>query len=99
MNCNQHIAVNHRLPLYTRYCQGGNTSTILGMRTRLRVKEVANEKGVSLTKLSQRSEVAYNTVRRIWREPFTDTTLSTLQRLADVLKVDANELIESVPDE
>ncbi len=69
------------------------------MRTRLRVKEVANKKGISLTKLSQRSEVAYNTVRRIWREPFTDVTLSTLQRLANVLKVDVNELIESVPDE
>ncbi len=69
------------------------------MRTRLRVKEVANKKGISLTKLSQRSEVAYNTVRRIWRDPFTDVTLSTLQRLADVLKVDVNELIESVPDD
>jgi len=69
------------------------------MRTRLRVKEVAIEKGISLTKLSQRSEVAYNTVRRIWREPYTDVTLSTLQRLADVLKVDVNELIESVPDD
>jgi len=69
------------------------------MRTRLRVKEVAIEKGISLTKLSQRSEVAYNTVRRIWREPYTDVTLSTLQRLANVLKVDVNELIESVPDE
>ncbi len=68
------------------------------MRSRLRVKEVANKKGISLTKLSQRSEVAYNTVRRIWRDPFTDVTLSTLQRLADVLKVDVNELIESVPD-
>ena len=69
------------------------------MRTRLRVKEVATSKGISLTKLSQRSEVAYNTVRRIWREPYTDVTISTLQRLADVLKVDVNELIESVPDE
>jgi DNA-binding Xre family transcriptional regulator len=69
------------------------------MRTRLRVKEVANRKGISLTKLSQRSEVAYNTVRRIWREPYTDVTLSTLQRLADVLGVDVNELIESVPED
>jgi len=68
------------------------------MRTRLRVKEVATSKGISLTKLSQRSEVAYNTVRRIWREPYTDVTISTLQKLADVLKVDVNELVESVPD-
>jgi DNA-binding Xre family transcriptional regulator len=68
------------------------------MRTRLRIKEVATSKGISLTKLSQRSEVAYNTVRRVWRDPYTDVTVSTLQRLADVLGVDVNELIESVPD-
>ena len=69
------------------------------MKTRLRVKEVANEKGISLTKLSQRSEVAYNTVRRLWREPYTDVTLSTLQRLANVLGVTVNDLIEQVLDE
>jgi DNA-binding Xre family transcriptional regulator len=69
------------------------------MKTRLRVKEVANEKGLSLTKLSQRSEVAYNTVRRLWREPYTDVTISTLQRLANVLGVTVNDLIEQVPDE
>jgi DNA-binding Xre family transcriptional regulator len=68
------------------------------MKSKLRVKEVAQQKGVSLTKLSQRSEVAYNTVRRVWRDPYTDVTLSTLQRLADVLGVDVRELIESVPD-
>ncbi len=68
------------------------------MRTRLRIKEVATSKGISLTKLSQRSEVAYNTVRKVWRDPYTDVTVSTLQRLADVLGVDVNELIESVPD-
>ena len=69
------------------------------MKTRLRVKEVANEKGISLTKLSQRSEVAYNTVRRIWRDPNTDVTLSTLQRLADVLGVEVRELLTSVPED
>ena len=47
----------------------------------------------------KRSEVAYNTVRRIWREPYTDVTLSTLQRLADVLGVDVSELVLSVPEE
>jgi DNA-binding Xre family transcriptional regulator len=69
------------------------------MRTRLQVREVAMSKGISMTKLSQRSEVAYNTVRRIWREPYTDVTLSTLQRLADVLGVDVSELVGSVPEE
>lgn len=68
------------------------------MKTRLRLKEVAQQKNISLTRLSQRSEVAYNTVRRLWRDPYADVTLSTLQRLANVLGVDVHELIESVPD-
>jgi len=69
------------------------------MKTRLRIKEVAVRKGISMTKLSKRSEVAYNIVRRLWRDPYTDVALSTLQRLADVLGVQVNELIESVSDE
>lgn len=96
--CSLYIAVNNRIPLDALYCQGVKISKIIGMRTRLRVKEVANRKGISLTKLSQRSEVAYNTVRRIWREPYTDVTLSTLTRLAEVLGVPTSELIEDVPD-
>jgi DNA-binding Xre family transcriptional regulator len=98
-DCYQLIAIKERLPFYTRYCQGGKTSTIRRMKTRLLVKEVATKKGISMTRLSQRSEVAYNTVRRIWREPYTDVTISTLQRLADVLGVNVSELVESVPEE
>ena len=69
------------------------------MKVRLRVKEVAAEKGVSMTKLSQRSEVAYNTVRKLFRDPYAEVTLSTLRRLADVLGVSTKDLIEDVPDE
>ena len=69
------------------------------MRVRLRVKEVAAEKGVSMTKLSQRSEVAYNTVRKLFRDPYAEVTLSTLRRLAEVLGVSTKDLIEDVPDE
>ena len=57
------------------------------MKVRLRIKEVAAEKGISMTKLSQRSEVAYNTVRKLMRDPYAEVTLSTLRRLADVLGV------------
>ena len=69
------------------------------MKVRLRVKEVAAEKGVSMTKLSQRSEVAYNTVRKLMRDPYAEVTLSTLRRLADVLGVSTKDLIEDVPDD
>ena len=52
-----------------------------------------------MTKLSQRSEVAYNTVRKLFRDPYAEVTLSTLRRLADVLGVSTKDLIEDVPDE
>ena len=66
---------------------------------RLRVKEVAESKGMSMTKLSQRSEVSYNIVKAIFRDPFRVVTTETIQRLAKTLGVPATELLEDVPDE
>ena len=69
------------------------------MKTRLRIKEVATEKGMSMTKLSHRSEVAYNTIRKLFRDPYAEVTVTTLRRLADVLGVSVKDLLEDVPDE
>jgi DNA-binding Xre family transcriptional regulator len=69
------------------------------MRTRLRVKEIAEEKGMSLTKLHNRSEVAYRTVQKLFRDPYAEVHVSTLTRLAEVLGVETKDLIEDVPDE
>lgn len=68
------------------------------MRVRLKVKEVAEAKGVSMTKLHIKSEVAYNTIRRIFRNPYVEVTTTTLARLAEALGVSTVELIEDVPD-
>jgi DNA-binding Xre family transcriptional regulator len=68
------------------------------MKVRLRVKEVATERGMSMTKLSHRSEVAYNTIRRIFRDPYVEVTTTTLRRLADALGVSTTDLLEDVPD-
>jgi len=84
------LRIMARIP---QYCLSG-----VELETSLKVKEVVNEKGTSLTKLSQRSEVVYNMVRRLWCDQYTDVTLSTFQRLADMLSVDVSELIESVPN-
>jgi DNA-binding Xre family transcriptional regulator len=66
---------------------------------RLRIQEVAEEKGVSMRKLSRNAGIAYNTLRTIYRDPYRQVTTTTLDKLAKALKVDAKELIESVPDE
>ncbi len=69
------------------------------MRLRLRVKETAKAKGVSLTRLHTRSEVAYNTIRRIFRDPYADVSTSTLERLANALGVPPTSLLEDTPDD
>ena len=66
---------------------------------RLKIREVANEKKISMRKLSKSADIAYNTLRTIYRDPYRQITTGTLDRLAKALGVDASELIESVPDE
>jgi DNA-binding Xre family transcriptional regulator len=66
---------------------------------RLRVKEVAQEKGFSLGKLSRASDVAYNTVKAIYRNPYKEVTTTTLNKLAAALGVPSTTLIEDVPEE
>lgn len=66
---------------------------------RLKIKEVAETKGISQRQLSLRSGVDINTVRKIYRQPYSIVTTETLDKLAKILNVDASELIESVPDQ
>jgi DNA-binding Xre family transcriptional regulator len=65
---------------------------------RLRVKEVAREKGISMHKLSQRSEVSYHVVQDIFRNPFRIISTDTINRLAAALEVPVTEIIEDVPN-
>lgn len=67
---------------------------------RLRVKEVAKEKGMSMSRLSRKADVDLTTLRKIYREPTkANPTVETLGRLATALGVHPGELIEQVPDE
>jgi DNA-binding Xre family transcriptional regulator len=69
------------------------------MAVRLRVKEVAKEKGISMGKLQRNADVAYNTVKRMFKDPYYITTTETLGKLARALGVSPGELIEEIPDE
>jgi DNA-binding Xre family transcriptional regulator len=68
------------------------------MAIRLRVKEVAKEKGFSMGKLQRDADVAYNTVKRMFKDPYYITTTETLGKLARALGVQPGELIEEIPD-
>ncbi len=45
---------------------------------RLRVREIAEAKGISIGKLSRTADVAYNTIRAIYRDPHREVTTTTL---------------------
>lgn len=68
------------------------------MVVRLRVKEVAKEKGISMGKLQRDADIAYNTIKRMYKDPYYITTTETLGKLARALGVPPGALIEEVPD-
>jgi DNA-binding Xre family transcriptional regulator len=68
------------------------------MAIRLRVKEVARKRGFSMGKLQRDADVAYNTVKRMYKNPYHVITTETLGKIARALGVSPGELIEEVPD-
>ncbi len=66
---------------------------------RLRVKEIAESKGYNMSSLSRASDVSFNTIKRIFRDPYKEVTTTTLERIAKALGVPTSELIEDVPDD
>lgn len=66
------------------------------MAVRLRVKEIAKQKGFSMGRLQRDADVAYNTVKRIYKNPYHVITTDTLGKLAKALGVPLGELLEEV---
>ena len=66
---------------------------------RLRVKEVAKEKGFSQGRLARAADMAANTLRAIYRDPYREVSTITINKLAKALDVPVTELIEDVSEE
>lgn len=68
---------------------------------RLRVKEVAQAKGISQTKMAHLALLDDTRMRLIYRQPDSEhvnLTLQVLDRIAKALNCDVRELLESVDD-
>ncbi len=65
---------------------------------RIKLREVAKEQGISQAKLSRKADVDLRTIQRIYKDPYTNIGLHTLDKLSTALEVDASLLIESVHD-
>ncbi len=61
---------------------------------RVRIREIAESKGLDVAKLSRRSDLAYGTVWQLWNDPDRDVSIKTLGKIADALGVRVTDLIE-----
>ena len=66
---------------------------------RLKIKEVAQSKGINQGKLSRMADIGYSTIRRVFDDPYYSVNLTTLERIAKALGVPALDLLEEVPDD
>ncbi len=65
----------------------------------LKVREVAESKGINMAKLSRMADVSYNTTQALFHDPYHDVSIYILARIAKALKVSICDLIEEKPDE
>lgn len=61
---------------------------------KLRVKEVAEARGFNQSSLSRASNVSFNTVKRIFKNPSHNVTMEILEKLATALGVKVQDLYE-----
>lgn len=66
---------------------------------RLRVREIAEAKGLNMAQLARKADVDVRTVRRIYREPTSEISTIVLDKLATALDVKPSELIDSSTDQ
>ncbi len=69
------------------------------VKLRLRVKEIAEQKGMSMGKLERLADLSHPTVRDIFRDPYKEVTTTTLVKLATALGVRVADLFEEVSDD
>lgn len=61
---------------------------------RLKVREIAEAQGLNASQLARKADMSYPPVYKIWNDPYTPVTTTTLMRLAKALGVPATDLIE-----
>lgn len=66
---------------------------------KLKVRDIAEAKKINMAKLSRMADVNYNTIRAIYDNPNRDIAVTTLEKIAKALKVEASDLYEIIPDE
>jgi transcriptional regulator with XRE-family HTH domain len=66
---------------------------------RLRIKEVAKEKGFNQSSLAREAGIGFTTVKQLFRNEHHDASLGILEKIAKAMGVSIHDLIEELPDE
>ncbi len=66
--------------------------------TYLRIQELAHARGLNITTLARRAELAYTTAHALWHGTASQVSLKTLDRLAVALGVEVGDLFAGPPD-
>jgi transcriptional regulator with XRE-family HTH domain len=67
---------------------------------RLKVKELAEQRGITQSKLMRMADLNMKTVQGLYREPYRlNVAYLTLEKIAKALGVNIDELFEEVEDE
>jgi transcriptional regulator with XRE-family HTH domain len=69
------------------------------VKLRLKVREIAQQKGISMGKLERLADLSHPTIRDIFRNPYKEVTTTTLVKIATALGVPVSDLFEEVSDE
>jgi transcriptional regulator with XRE-family HTH domain len=64
----------------------------------LRIKEIAQEKGLNMSQLSRQTGVDFTTIKTMFRNPHYNARIMTLVRIAEGVGVDLCTLFEQETD-
>ena len=66
---------------------------------RLRIRELAEARGLDQSKLSRRADISLRTIHKLWSDKEdVEAELSTLRKIARVLDVKLTDLIQDLND-
>jgi transcriptional regulator with XRE-family HTH domain len=61
---------------------------------RLKIKELAEERGYNMSSLSRKADVSFSTVKRLWRDPHRPIKTDILEKIARALGVPLSALFD-----
>lgn len=67
------------------------------MSIRIKLREIARMRGLGQSRLSRKADMDLHVIQRIYRDPYANITLMTLEKLARVLEVEPGVLLELDP--